>query len=369
MGRRLNLFICAIIPLALALAAFAFTSCNQDKAQTSNTPRVLPLSKLQKAPPPGKPTITKTEKVGEDDTRYVVSYQNAEFQVVGGETGLFGIKVVTPDKNLPWDSIWLDFFPQRPRPRAHTIEELSGGDPRMEYVPEELRKYVLLARDLTSKAAPQEPQVGDAAANPRSYKMKIAGMKFPPKAANELAIMSRTDKTLVIANLKFPAKPLPGKVQEAGFLRFGDSLSQLGFSSDATWARLRMGVRAYDLGILMLKRGGRVTCYLDFFKNRDAFKDLEAVISVDNGKINLQRYGQVKTGEEKIIPMEYREDAGFMLVLLDNQIYAPPTELKDALVTALTLINTKESADTFARLTVRAGGIEDILSNLGTSQN
>jgi hypothetical protein len=369
MARRLNLLICAIMPLAIALAAFALTSCNQDKAPTSSTPHVLPLSKLHKAPPPTKPTITKTEFVGEDDTRYFVNYQNTEFQIVGGEKGLFGIKVIAPDKSMPWESIWLDFLPQRPRPRAHTVEELSSGDPRLEYVPEEMRRFVVMARELALKAAPQEPQVGDAAANPRRYRMKISGLELPSKAANELAVMSRSDKPLVLANMKFPVRPLPGKVQDGGFLRFGNAISQLGFTPDASWARLRMGVRTYEMGILMLKRGGRVTCYVDFYKLRDSFRDLEAVMSVDNGRISLQRYGVVKPGEEKIIPLEYRQDAGMVQVILDNQLYTPPTEFKDALLTALTLINTKETADTFAQMTERKGGIEDILANLGTSQN
>jgi hypothetical protein len=369
MGRRLNLLICAITPLAIALAAFALNSCNQDKAPTSSTPRVLPFSKLHKAPPPTKPTITKTEFAGEDDTRYFVNYQNTEFQIVGGEKGLFGMKVIAPDKSMPWDSIWLDFFPQRSRPRTHTVDELSGGDPSQNYVSEDIRKYVLLARDLALKAAPQEPQVGDAAVNPRGSRLKISGLDLPAKAANELAIMARSDRSFVVVNMKFPVKPLSSKRQNPGFLQLDGALSQLGYTPDASWARLHASVKLYEMGVLMLKRGGRITCYLDFYKRRDKYEDLEAVISVANGRINLQRYGLVKPGEEKTIPLEFRQDAGMVQAIIDNQFYDPPKEFKDALVTALLLINAREKADTFAQLAEPKGGIEDILSNLGTSQN
>jgi hypothetical protein len=353
----------------LAAAAFMAIclSCVQNDKPSSSVPHTKPFSKMQKAPPPEKPTVMKTEPAGED-MRYVIRYQNTEFQIVAGEKGIFAFKVMPPDENAAWSDIWLDFYPQRTRPRTHEASEILGGDPRLEYVPEDIRKYALFARELALKAAPQEPQVGEDSLKPRGYKMKIAGLRLSPAAANEMSIFGRLDRMHIVQDTKLPARPLPEKVTELGFIRFGDGVSQLGYTPEATWARLRMAIRTFETGLLAIKRGGRIVCVIDFSKIDAASKNLEAVFTVDNGRLNYMRFGQTKAGEEKVIPQEFREDAGLLLAVLDNQLYNPPEEFRKELTTALLLLNTKKSADTFGLLAERKGGIEDILAGIGVSQ-
>ncbi len=115
------------------------------------------------------------------------------------------------------------------------------------------------ASKLAGVVAPQSPQVGNAAKAPRAAKLKLKGLDLPPIAANELAILGHTGDILVVVNETFPMRPLPGKVKDVGDMRFGGGFSEMGFSPDASWVRMKMGIKLFDVSLLAIeKRDGGI---------------------------------------------------------------------------------------------------------------
>ncbi len=355
----------ALVAALLALLLVALASCKQQ--QPSSSGRVKPLPKVSEAVGSSvSPELLRAEKVG-DDTRYVISYNGTEFCIVAGEKGIFGIKVVAPADAQRWTSLWLDFYPGIPRPRPHTIGEISTRNASLDYIAEDYRSYVFKAKELAAKLAPQDPQVGEAAKSPRAARLKLKGLDLPPVAANELAIFARTNNFMVRVNEIFPARSLPGKVEtlDGGEIRLSQGSSALGFSPNASWAHMKLGIKLYETNLLIIKRDSGFECYLDFSKYRGSYVDLEAIIKFDSGLVGITRFDPVKPGDEKLIGDEYRRMSGMMLALLDSQLFEPPQELKRELLTALTAINQKDTAHSYAHMKERKGGVEDILLSLG----
>jgi hypothetical protein len=363
---KLGIYTMAFAFSLLALLLFA-ASCKQP--QTPTTTHVKPLPKGRKVTvSPEKPELLRSEKVG-DDTRYVVSYEGQEFHIVAGEKGIFGIKIPAPADTKLWSSLWLDFYPVSPRQRIHKPEELSTQAISYDYVPEEYRSLVQKANNLAGILTEQRPQVGDSAKSPRGARLKLKGLDLQPVAANELSIFRHTNNLLVIVNEPFPMKTLSGEFNETGEMRFREGLSELGYTPDASWARMKMGIRLFDVGLMAIKKSdGGIDCYLEFRKLNDDHHDLVALIKDEGGLLNITRFDPVAPGKEKSIDNEYRMVAGMLLTVLDNQLFDPPAEFKTELTAALMMINQKDAANTFALKKERSGGIEDILYMLGKPQ-
>lgn len=365
-GMKLGIYMAALAALCLTLLLFAI-SCKQQQTSSSTIGKPLPKGG-RVAVSPEKPELLRSEKVG-DDTRYVVAFEGQEFHIVAGEKGIFGIKIPAPANTPRWTSLWLDFYPVYPRQREHKIADLSAKAVSFDYVSGDFRGFVQQASKLAGLIAPQKPQVDSAAISPRAARLKLKGLDLSPIAANELAILGHTGDILVVVNETFPMRPLPGKVKEVGDMRFSGGMSEMGFSPNASWSRLKMGIKLYDVGLLAIKQqNGGITCYLEFLKVRENYRDLVALIKYEGGLINITRFDPVTPGKEKLIEDEYRTIAGMLLTVLDNQLFDPPQEFKTDLVAALTAINQKGTAQTFALKTKRSGGIEDILYMLGKPQ-
>lgn len=363
---KLGIFMAALAALCLTLLLCA-SSCKQQ--QIPSTTRVKPLPKGGQASITSeKPELINSEKAG-DDTRYKVSYEGQEFHIIAGEKGIFGVKIPAPANTQRWTSLWLDFYPVYPRQRSHQVEELTAQTATFDYVAADYRTYVQKASKLARIVAPQSPRVGNAAKAPRSAKLKLKGLDLPPIAANELAILGHTAEIVVVVNEEFPMRPLPGKIKDIGEMRFGGGLSEIGFCPDASWVRMKMGIKLYDVSLLAIKQlDGSIVCYLEFLKLRDNYKDLVALIKYEGGLINITRFDPVAPGKEKQLDEEYRMMSGMLLTVLDNQLFDPPQEYRKELIAALTAFNQKDTAHTFALKKEREGGIEDILYMLGKPQ-
>lgn len=363
---RYGVFMAALAASCLTLLLCA-ASCKQQPP--SSTTIVKPLPKGgQVTVTPGKPALLSSEKAG-DDQRYVISYEDQEFHLIAGEKGIFGIKILAPPGTQQWSSLWLEFFPAYPRQRSHEIGDLSAQAATFDYVPESYRSRVVKARELANHVAPQRPQVGKAANSPRAANLKLKGLDLPPIAANELAIFGHTANLSVIVKQPLPARPLPANIKDIGELRFTGGVSEEGYTPEASWTRMKMSIKYYDVGLMAIKqRSGAIDCYLEFYKPRDNYKDLTVLLKFGGGMINITRFDPVAPGKEKEIDEDYRMIAGMLLTILDNQLFDPPAEFKTNLTTALLSISQKGVANTFSLKKERSGGIEDILNMLGKPQ-
>ncbi len=358
-----------LILLLSALAWLAlFAGCTYEADKTSATTSPTAIAPEQTAPEDGKlPRLVEKVKAGAD-TRYVLDYQGLKYHIIGGDLGLFAVKLLAPQDDLAWDSLWMAFNPRRTRPRTHTAEELVAGDEKnLDYVPEELRDYVVKAQELALYLTPRKPATGNETSSLPKQPTVITGVNLSPVAANELAIFARTDCLYIAQNLRFPAKGIPAELSHGGLIKYNESLATGAYTPKGEWFRLRLISRGNSNGFLVLQEAsGDIVSYAQ--TPLRGLGQIEETISNRGGFLTTTFYTEQAAEKGLTIPASLREAGGILLALLDADVLQPPADLRAEAVAFAMALRDRERVNDFVLEPSDERGIDHVLKLFETGE-
>jgi len=308
----------------------------------------------------GAPRLLETVAAGED-LRYVLEYRGVKFQVIAGESGLFGIKVLAPNGDLPWYNLYLSFSPRKPRPRLHSPDEIVPPEQHhLDYIPEGLRDYVLKAQELALFLAPGRPVTGEASAQLPRARTVLKGVELSPRAANELALFARTDRIHVGENLRLPMEGVPEEVVKQGFFKLKDSVATAVYLPQGSYLILKLPTTGYNSSFALLyARDEPLVGFAQTY--RRGLGKVEQMLTYSGGSLASTYYTEEAAASGLAIPQALRTAAGGLLALLDSGQVVPPSEMRNDLVILATIVRSREEATSFEVQVSERRGIDYVL--------
>jgi hypothetical protein len=350
-----------VIGLAILTVILLLASCTQPPKQSSQ-PDAAATAEASKAPATvvdSKPRLIETGKFGEDD-RYVVAYKGNEFHIIAGESGLLAVKVPAPDDTTDWDSLWITFSPTQTRPRTHEEQGLTEPGAPLPYVPEDIAPLVTAAREMAALVAPGEPVLGGKPV-PGRPRITVKGIHLSAIAANELALLARSERLSVTENLPLDEESIPADIKEASAVRLDRMSQKAGFTPAGGYYTFTMAFRSDSVYYLaLLPAEGQPIVLTQFHIH--AVDERESLYQFKGGKFTATYFTGDASLKGDIITEMQRRFYAHTLRFLDEGIISPQEPLAKAFEVFLLSVKEKEKLDAFSSdLAPRYKTPEDIL--------